>query len=375
MDIKEVSEQVYDFLMERASILFFVYTKDTGRIDEANEFAYSVFGKDLLTKTVKDVFLDFSGELEYASFGKEEAEKIMISLSSVSNFPQTFLFTFRDLGSRMLVLGEPDYPNTELLQKHLVQANSELANMTRELQKKNFELERLGSLKNEFLGMAAHDMRNPIGNIRNLSQFLLDELTGKLSDSHKLFLSSIIGQSDFLSHLIGDLLDISALESGSVRLDRRWTEFSPFIERIAALNQIIAAKKNITINLPPGPRQIKLFIDPYKMEQVFNNLIDNAVKYSPPNTQVEIEVVMDSGKIAVHIKDQGIGIAERDLSRIFKPFSKIGTSGTSGEKSTGLGLAIVQRIVTAHGGRIQVRSVPGKGSTFIVEVPLGGPGA
>ncbi len=256
------------------------------------------------------------------------------------------------------------------LYDELSRLNNELVNMQRELHKKNHELDELNKLKNVFLGMAAHDLRNPLGIIISYSEFLIDEIGDTISSDHNEFLKIIKRSSEFMLELIDSLLDVSAIESGNVEINLNRVEITGFVKDNVEKNKVLAAKKNIKINCEYKTEEIWLEIDESKITQVLNNLISNAIKYSYPGSQIWIETNIKNNFFEFKIRDEGKGIEEKYFDKIFKPFGKVSGSGTAGEKSTGLGLVIVKRIVEGHGGRIWFESEFGKGSVFYFNLPL-----
>ena len=247
--------------------------------------------------------------------------------------------------------------------------NNELVSMQRELARQNAELNRLNDLKNQFLGMAAHDLRNPLQGILTYSDFLLDELAGILNADQVEFLHVIHSQSQYMAHLVDDLLDVAAIESGQLQLDLQPVELVQLAQTNLARNQLIAGRKGITLHLQAMPVP-GLLLDAAKIEQVLDNLVTNAIKFSPSGSRVEVSIQPVGAEIQISVRDQGPGIPPAEMAALFKPFHRTSVKSTAGEKSTGLGLVIVKRIVEGHGGRIQVESQPGQGSTFRVTLPL-----
>ena len=243
--------------------------------------------------------------------------------------------------------------------------NNELVDMQRELAKKNAQLTQLNQEKNRFLGIAAHDLRNPLHAILMLSEFLLDEVA---EGEQKEFLEQIRSSSTFMARLIDDLLDVAKIESGQVAMELTLCDIQDLLQATIKRQNLLAARKQIEINfvdqpLPPA------FIDISKIEQVFNNLIGNAIKFSRPGGQIEVRVREADERFEIEVQDWGMGIPPEIQERLFTPFGK-GQTGTAGEKSTGLGLVIVKRIIQAHGGEIHVESRVGEGSIFTVQLPI-----
>jgi signal transduction histidine kinase len=293
--------------------------------------------------------MDFLNELQYINNEQSNTIRYLIKSQSGS--------TIRDTGEEQLL-------------NEVTLLNNELVNLQREISRKNEELSRYNEMKNRFLGMAAHDLRNPIGVICSYTEFLSTELSGKISETHQKFLDNIYKSASFSLSIIEDLLDISKIESGKLELKINEFDILQLISENIYLNRIIADKKNILIHFEPSQHSIRMNADLNKIQQVLNNLITNAIKFSFPNTSIWIKMILENGAIVIKISDSGQGIAPEKLDKIFLPFEKAAASGTQGEKSTGLGLAIVKRIVEGHHGKITVSSEVGKGTEFCVRLPL-----
>ncbi len=252
----------------------------------------------------------------------------------------------------------------------LSRLNNELASLQRDLAKKNNELARLNELKNEFLGMAAHDLRNPLGVIMNYSMYLKQSTAGALAPEKIAMLGAIESTSHFMLNLIENLLDLSLIEAGKLHLDLKETDLEALIQGNVTLNDALARKKNIVIQcrVEKLPRA---FVDRAKLEQVLNNLLSNAVKYSHPGTTVRVEATHDepSGQLRLSVTDQGMGVSAEERRHLFAAFKR-----TRGARQcapgVGLGLSVARRIVEAHHGHIEVESQQGQGSVFRVRLPL-----
>jgi PAS domain S-box-containing protein len=229
---------------------------------------------------------------------------------------------------------------------------------------KTKELNLLNARKNELLGMAAHDLRTPLGAISTYSNLLASELGQTLSPIHREFLDTILDMSAFMTDLITDILDVASIESGSLRLDLKSRTIEPILRRAIAINAVLARKKGITIESDVGAGATYCVIDQRKVDQVLNNLLGNAIKYSHSGTKIYVALRIDPDQVTIAIRDQGQGIPADELDKIFTPFKTGSVRGTAGEQSTGLGLAIVRSIVMGHGGTIGVTSEVGVGSTF-----------
>ena len=258
----------------------------------------------------------------------------------------------------------------DALYDEVSRVNNELSNLQRELAKKNVELERLNAQKNQLLGMAAHDLRNPLGVIMTYAEFLAEEAADVLNEEQREFVANIKESSEFLLKMINDLLDISAIESGKLRLDLAPVSLAALLQRNIALNRVLAEKKQIHIELRLDADLPALPLDGGKIQQVLNNFLSNACKFSHPGTTVEVRLYQAGADAVISVRDQGQGIPAAELERLFKPFHKTSVRSTAGEQSTGLGLAIVRKIVAGHGGRVSVESEVGHGSTLSFTLPL-----
>ena len=253
----------------------------------------------------------------------------------------------------------------DALYDEISRLNNDLVTMQRELARQKAELERLNAEKNRYLGMAAHDLRNPLHAILMSSEFLLDECP---PGEQREFIQTIHDTARFMAALVDDLLNVARIEAGELHLDYSVVDLRLLLERNAAINRPLAARKQIELvyhisETPPA------LADAAKLEQVLNNLIGNAVKFSPPGGRVEIRLTAQGGTFCLSVRDHGPGIPPERQKTLFRPFQR-GETGSAGEKSTGLGLSIVKRIVEGHGGRIWVESQPGAGATFYVEIPF-----
>lgn len=280
-------------------------------------------------------------------------------------------------GDELLIIGEIEIEELKQLNLTMNELNREVNNLQRQLIKEkkqlaetNKQLQSLNEEKNRILGIAAHDLRNPIGTIRGYAQLLSQRFSKMPIEDINKFLNVIINSSNFSLNLLNDLLDISKIESGSVQLNLTKISYINYLKTIVDQNQIIGKQKDISIALNHTVDDFMVNIDIQKIEQVLNNLLSNAIKYSPPKTEITLKVSVNKQYFKTEIIDQGQGIPEKELPKIFNPFQTSSVQSTAGEKSTGLGLAIVKKIITEHGGNIYIESAEGKGSNFYFTLPL-----
>lgn len=253
----------------------------------------------------------------------------------------------------------------------LVEARTaELAQASEHLRSQNVELVQLNQKKNELLGMAAHDLRGPISATIGGLEMVAEEVANSADKDSLEMLHMLLANNRFMLRLLNDVLDLATIESGRLALDPLEADFAELIRRACYFNRLLASKKDIELveALPPAIPALRF--DRGKMEQVINNLLGNAIKFSHPNTRVQVQVALDANALVTRVVDEGQGIPQAELASLFQPFKKTSVQSTAGEKSTGLGLAITKRIVEAHSGSIGVQSEVGKGSTFFFTLPL-----
>jgi two-component system sensor histidine kinase/response regulator len=237
------------------------------------------------------------------------------------------------------------------------------------LARKSTELAALDEQKNQFLGMAAHDLRNPMAVILNYCEFILGGYVGTVTPEQAKFISTMKRSSEFMLKLVNDLLDVSKIEAGSVNLELEPTDLAALLTQNTALNRVLASKRDIRLELEVAADLPTMELDAAKIEQVLNNLLSNAVKFSNPGDVVNIRATHGDGRISISVADHGPGIPPNDMGKLFTAFGRTSIRSASGEKDTGLGLLIVKRILEAHHGGIRVESEPGKGTTFVVTLP------
>jgi signal transduction histidine kinase len=235
------------------------------------------------------------------------------------------------------------------------------------LARQKVELTTLNETKDKFLGMAAHDLRNPLIVVTGLTKLLQKKIMDR---SQAEILYGILASSRRMSNLINNLLDMPTIRNGCLDLKLKEVDVANLIRTSVDFNKIIGQQKNIVlrheVSNDIGPARL----DPERIRQVIDNLTGNAIKYSESGTIVTIGAKKAAGSLVIWVEDQGIGIRQEELSRIFDEYAKTSSKPTAGESSHGLGLAIVKRMVELHGGSIHVASETGKGTRFTLSFPL-----
>ncbi|MCX6277664.1 MAG: HAMP domain-containing sensor histidine kinase [Bacteroidetes bacterium] len=330
----------------------------------------SAIGWEINVKTLKgtETFTFFAGLFDdrigiAAATTKNGAQALFAELTRINNEQTNLIRAVAKQNAKLQVVSEA--PGTSYYEE-LSRLNNDLVNIQRELAKKNRELYELNKLKNQFLGIASHDLRSPIGVILSYSEFMLNEPGG---DDQEELIRRIHSAGQFMLGLVDNLLDIANIESGQLEINFSNEDLGKVLSEVMIMHEKFARTKSMRITFTEPVIPVYALIDRPKIEQVITNLLTNAMKYSFPNTIIVISLEVENGAARISVKDQGQGIREEEVQKLFKPFQKTSTRSTAGEKSTGLGLAIVKKIVEAHQGEVGVNSELGKGSEFFFTLP------
>ena len=379
----KITEIVKDHLhIEKTNPLgkHFIHLVDSGSRTKVMDFLFSIEGEEVAFDHQLNVWIgDVVKTLSLV--GVKMKNQIMIIAANSQNELIEFSQNLQEINNeqantiRRLMKEKAEHEHADDSQQHhsyddLTALNNELINLQRELSKKNAELERLNALKNQFLGMAAHDLRNPLAIIYTHSKFLIDKASGILPSNYLKFLNNIITTSQFMLRLVEDLLDVSKIESGKLELNQEPFNLVDLAVNNVALNQSLADKKDVKLHLEYPSDHIMVNGDWHKLEQVFNNLLNNAIKFSPSGQSIRMDIEAEADRVKVSVEDHGPGIAADRQQALFQPFQKNSTPGSDGEKGSGLGLSIVKRIVEGHQGKIWVESEEGEGAVFRFTLPL-----
>ena len=229
----------------------------------------------------------------------------------------------------------------------------------------NERLVHLNNEKNEFLGIAAHDLKNPLTAILGSAEMLTyTEGTGQVQK----FAEIILAASERMRDLIANLLDVNAIEEGRFTSNLEPCDLNRLVEQSLENNRPTAVKKVISFRLGAS-EGVWAKTDPKATLQILDNLISNALKFSPPNTNIHVFTLPEKDHVLVTIRDEGPGISEADQKKLFQKYSRLSARPTGGESSTGLGLAIVKKLAEAMAGTIQCHSQFGSGATFTLRLP------
>ncbi len=226
----------------------------------------------------------------------------------------------------------------------------------------------LDRMKSDFINMVAHELRSPVVSIRQLNSVILEGLAGALNEKQKDFIGRSIAKADALLGLINDLLNVARLESPAIPQRRVPTDVGPIIDEIIKLMEPRVKEAGVTLVSQHGTL-MKISADSGQIDEVLNNLITNAVNYSPDGGEILVTASNMGEHVGIQIKDQGVGIPREEIPRIFEKFYRVKNPRTRKVAGTGLGLSIVKGIIEAHHGSIQVESEMEKGTTFTILLP------
>jgi two-component system, OmpR family, sensor histidine kinase MtrB len=218
-----------------------------------------------------------------------------------------------------------------------------------------------------FLGGVAHDIRNPLAALRLSMSSAQAAAPGILEARFSRTFALAERQITRIERMLGDLMDTAKIEAGKLDLRLDWRDARGIVSEVTAQFEATSPANRLIVDLPD--EEVWLRCDPLRMEQVLSNLLSNAIKYSPEAGDVRVTLVREPDEIILSVADQGIGISTEDQARLFEPFRRVG-SPTGAVPGAGLGLFVVRQIVLAHGGRIDVASARGSGSTFRVRLPV-----
>mgnify|MGYP006282437643 CR=1 FL=1 len=248
VDDPRIRDEAFAYFKGRATNLLFLLTKE-GQILEANDYACSLTGQDLVDRNIGDVIVDFTGQFSLESLVSDQSKEHLFNVSNAIGLPQSFYFTFKPVSEHVLAFGRLDAEELDSMRREVLALNQDLNNLTRELHKKNTQLTRLNAEKNRFLGMAAHDLRKPIGLIITYSEFLIEEADNVLDTEQVGFLHTINASSTFMKRLVDDFLDVSAIEAGKFYLDLQSAAISDVMDKSLELNHLQADKKQIDLQV------------------------------------------------------------------------------------------------------------------------------
>jgi signal transduction histidine kinase len=260
--------------------------------------------------------------------------------------------------------------------EQLTSRDQQLSQQLQKIESTNEELTRANRLKDEFLATMSHELRTPLNAVLGMTEILQEEMVGEINTEQRDALKTIESSGNHLLSLINDILDLSMIESGHLKLSCTSTAIAQLCQSSIAFIQPQASQKQIQISVEIAPNLPNLMLDERRILQVLINLLNNAVKFTPESGNVSFAVTHEptfkntnQSSVRITVTDTGIGIATENLDKLFQRFVQIDSALNRKYEGTGLGLALVKRIVELHGGTVEVSSEFGKGSQFTVDLP------
>jgi signal transduction histidine kinase len=269
---------------------------------------------------------------------------------------------------------------TQLVEQQARQLERALAveqQQAAELERKNLELEEerrrvelQSKAKSVFLASMSHELRTPLNAIIGFSDLLTQGVGGPLNERQREFVGHVLSSGRHLLNLVNDVLDLSKVEAGRMTLDRQWADLGPIIQAVRGVVSGLANKQGIALEIEVPADLPSVHCDPVRIKQVLYNLLSNGIKFTPQGGRVSLVVKRAGAWIEIAVTDTGIGIADKDLSRLFQEFEQIKSDTGSKPEGTGLGLALTRRLLALHGGTVTAASRAGEGSTFTARLPI-----
>lgn len=237
------------------------------------------------------------------------------------------------------------------------------------IKEQNLKILEADRVKNEFLANISHELRTPLNAIIGFSEVLSNQLFGNLNEKQAEYIHDIHVSGIHLLEMINEILDISKLEANAMTLNKINFSISRAVDEVANIVKPLADKKSVYIEKNISHDK-DVLADFQKIRQILYNLLSNAIKFSPEKGKIGVNVHFKNDNLFIEVRDEGLGIAPKDHNKIFEKFVQLESTYTKKESSTGLGLTITKQFVEMHGGEISVKSSIGKGSTFVVKIPL-----
>jgi signal transduction histidine kinase len=253
--------------------------------------------------------------------------------------------------------------------KREIQAREEIEKLAKDLEKANKRLTELDQLKSEFLSIASHQMRSPLTAIKGYASLILEGTYGTVSESVQQVVDKMFQSTESMIGVVEGFLNVSRIEQGRMQYTFQKEDLKKLVEQVVGELKPLVDEKGLTLSFSAEKEEYSAKIDNDKLKQVFVNIIDNAVKYTPKGS-IYVTMSRQGEIIRAQIKDTGVGITSSDIKKLFHRFSRAEGASKVNTKGTGLGLYVAKEMVAAHKGEVWVESEgKGKGSTFFIEIP------
>ncbi len=281
-----------------------------------------------------------------------------IGVTSIFLFAIGYLF-YRNQKTTTILVGQKD--QIEDQQEDIRQKNEQLMN-------RNAQLVALNEEKNNLVRILAHDIRSPLSQIIMVTDIVNQQMSGNLSEGEAKLLNQVTASAERINQMVTKILDVDGLEGNRIKVLQERVDIRVIMRDVGQRYRPIAAKKNIELVIEFCENHNMIRTDHLLLLLVLENLVSNAVKFSSPDSTVELRAECAYDSVVFKVCDEGPGFSEEDKKKLFNRFQKLSAKPTGGEVSTGLGLSIVKKYVTDLGGKVWVESVKGNGSTFFVKL-------
>jgi signal transduction histidine kinase len=298
----------------------------------------------------------------------------LLTLASIGTILLAIGFTFfisRKMASPLLQMEQITKritTNQDFSTRVSYKGNDEIGSLAKAINDMSLTLEKYQQNRHEFFSNISHELKTPITYIKGYTQAIQKKLYQNENEK-ELFLSIIENETNRMNKLMDELMDLSKIEEGKLNLHFEELDLTHILEMVVNKAQMKAKAKGLSIYYEEDNDIPLLVADGYRMEQIFTNLLENAVRYTEEGS-ITIKIAHTGSVITIDISDTGIGIAEKELPNLFDRFYRVDKSRSRALGGTGLGLSIVKRLVDIHDGSIQIKSVEGKGTTCIISFPL-----
>lgn len=352
-----------------------VYFKDkNGRLVLVNNAYAKGFGlkpKDVIGKTDYDLFPEekadmmIRDDMYVMKTGKPVIDKIERSTApdGADNYVSTTKIPKYDVrGNIAGIVGITRDITRRMQYEHLKEKNLRI-------EKRLEALEELGRMKSVFISAVSHELRTPLAIIKQLIMLVSNETIGPINDKQKEALARTQSNIERLKRIIDELLDMSRIDSGTLKLHYSLVDLNELIINSSDFFKKAAEEKNLRLDYDLPKKKVNLFIDADRINQAMSNLIDNAVKFTEPGGEIKVELKVFQAKVRMGVMDTGIGISKSDLSALFDKFIQVSKIPDAERKGIGLGLSLTKEWIKKHGGEIWVESKPGTGSKFYFTLP------
>ena len=257
-----------------------------------------------------------------------------------------------------------------LLSSFIDQRFAASARREQDLREATLRAEFASRAKSEFLAMMSHELRTPLNAIIGFAEIMQGELFGQLGNERYLsYVRDIHASGAHLLHIINDMLDLSKAEAGRIELKEAPVDVAGAVGRCVTIVRGRAHNAGVALEFKAPDVLPQLMADELRLKQIFLNLLSNAVKFTPTGGRIVVDIAVDAAGMAVAVRDNGVGIPERDIERVFTPFVQVGNLYTRKQEGTGLGLPLAKRMVDLHDGRLEIISTVGQGTTVTVRFP------